>query len=120
MKNILLLPIIFTVMQGCSSIDQPVASRALVEHHFVADAPSVDLSLGTALSNSKTGAVLTINNQEAVVGAKFFAASGFICRKVIAKPSGQDIYCKNSDKGWFQVNKVISEYSEKAMSEVSL
>ncbi len=120
MKNIVVLSIILIVIQGCTSIDQPTASRSLVEHEFVAQAPSVDLSLSAALSNSKAGSVLAIEQQPTVMGDKFFAATGLTCRKLIAELTGQHIYCLNTQGGWFKVNKVISEYNEKIMPEVSL
>ena len=120
MKNIVLLSVMLTVAQGCSSIDQPKASRALVEHQYVAQAPTVDSSLSIALSNSKAGSVLSIEQQATLMGLKFFSATGLTCRKLTSEFAGQHIYCLNPKSSWFKVNKVISEYNDSDMSKAIL
>lgn len=120
MKNIFLLFAILIIVQGCSSIDQPTASRALVEQQFLIPTVSVDSSLSAALSNSKDGTALAIQDHAVVMGSKFFAASGLTCRKVSSMQTGQDIYCLNSEGSWFKVNNVISEYNEKNAREAGL
>jgi hypothetical protein len=120
MKNTLLLSVIFMMAQGCSSIDQPTASRALVDDQFFATAAPVNESLSAALSDSSEGAVLAIQDQPMVIGSKFFAATGLSCRKLNSKQTGQDIYCLNEQGGWFKVNKVISEYNENNLREAGL
>jgi hypothetical protein len=123
MKNIVLFSTICFLFQGCTSINQPTASRALVESQFVelSEFDSfIDLSLVSALSNAETGTVLAIEDQIVVIGSKYFAATGLNCRKAISEQGGQDIYCLDGQANWFKVNKVISEYKETEMSEVGL
>lgn len=120
MKNIFLFITILIFAQGCSSIDQPTASRALVEQQFVTPTVSVDLSLSAALSNSKDGTTLSVQKRALVMGSKFFAASGLTCRKVSSKQTGQEIYCLNGEGSWFKVNNVISEYNENDLREAGL
>jgi hypothetical protein len=120
MKNIVLLVVISTVIQGCTNISQPTASRALVEDVFVTPTASVDFSLSTALSNSQAGATLLIEQQTVVMGKKFFAATGLTCRKLTSEPADQHIYCLNIQGNWFKVERVISGYNENVMPEASL
>jgi hypothetical protein len=122
MKNIMLLAVLSTLIQGCTSISQPTASRPLVEHEFksLASAAAVDVSLSTALSNTKSGATFIIQEKSMVMGNTFFAATGLTCRKLISEQVGQHIYCLNNQGNWFQVKKVISEYNESDMTEATL
>ncbi|MFT7315620.1 MAG: hypothetical protein ACI9J5_003782 [Paraglaciecola sp.] len=120
MKNIVLLAVLSTFIQGCSSIVQPTASLPLVEHEFVIPIGSVDVSLSTALSNAKSGAAMNIHQQPAVMGERFFAATGLNCRKLTSVQAGQHIYCLNIQGNWFQVKKVISEYHESDIPRASL
>jgi hypothetical protein len=112
MKNIVLLAVLSTFIQGCTSIVQPTASIPLVEHEFVFPSGSVDVSLSTALSNAKAGAVLMIQQKPAVMGERFFAATGLTCRRLTSAQVGEFIYCLNTQSNWFKVKKVISEYRE--------
>ena len=120
MKKITLLAVLSILMQGCTSIAQPTASRPLVEHEFVTPSAIVDVSLSTLLSNAKTGAAVTIQKKPAVLGERFFAATGLNCRKVTSEQAGQHIYCLNMLGSWFQVKKVISEYQESDIPRASL
>jgi hypothetical protein len=120
MKTIILLSVILISLQGCTSIDQPTASRALVEGQFLVPAQAIDSSLSEALSNSKAGAALSVDGQVVVMGEQFFAAIGLNCRKVNSEQADKFIYCLNSQDVWFKVNKVIAEYNELDMLEVSL
>jgi hypothetical protein len=120
MKNIVLLAVLSIFIQGCTSIAQPTASLPLVEHEFVIPIGSVDVSLSTALSNTKTGAAMNIHQQPAVMGERFFAATGLNCRKLTSVQAGQHIYCLNIQGNWFQVKKVISEYHESDIPRASL
>ncbi|MFT5924865.1 MAG: hypothetical protein ACI9LE_001865 [Paraglaciecola sp.] len=120
MKNIVLLAVLSTLVQGCTSIAQPTASLPLVEHDFVIPTGSVDVSLSTALSNAKTGAAMNIHHQPAVMGERFFAATGLNCRKLTSVQAGQNIYCLNIQGNWFQVKKVISKYHESDTPRASL
>jgi len=120
MKNIVLLAIISTLIQGCTSVAQPTASRPLVEYEFVNPTVTVDLLLSTALSNAKVGVALVFEHEPAVMGDRFFAAIGLPCRKLTSKQTGQHIYCVNTQGNWFKVKRVISEYNESPIPEVSL
>jgi uncharacterized protein YceK len=120
MKNIVLLTFILILVQGCSSINQPTASRPLVENQFVTPTATVGVSLADALSYSTTGTVVDIEKQHSVIGSKFFAATGLTCRKLSSEERGQDIYCLNDQGSWFKVNKVISEYNESNLQEAGL
>lgn len=120
MKNTVLLFAILIFTQGCSSINQPTASRSLVEDQFVVPSSIVGVSLADVLANSTVGAVFAIQGEAVVMGSKFFAATGLTCRKLTVAISGQDIYCLNELGGWFKVNKVIAEYNENDMQEAGL
>jgi hypothetical protein len=120
MKKILLVALLSTLIQGCTSISQPTASRPLVEHKFVTSIASVKLSLGTALSNLTVGTTLIVEQIPAVMGEHFFAATGLSCRKLTLQQRGQNVYCLNAQGLWFKVKQVISEYNENNMSEVGL
>jgi hypothetical protein len=117
MKNTVLLFAFLIFAQGCTSINQPTASIALVNNQFVMPSATVGASLADALANSSVGTVLAVQDQAVVMGNKFFAAIGFTCRKLTLEQSGQDIYCLNELGDWFKVNKVISEYNENDMQE---
>lgn len=120
MKNIVLLSVLSTFIQGCTSIEQPTASRPLVEHEYVTPTASTNSFLNSSLSNAKAGEKLVVEQQPAVMGDVFFAASGLTCRKLITKQVGQNIYCLNTRGHWFKVKNVISEYNESVISEASL
>jgi hypothetical protein len=120
MKNKVLLLAVLIFAQGCTSINQPTASRALVENQFVTPAVIVGVSLADALANSSVGTVFAVQDQAVVMGNKFFAAVGLTCRKLTLEQSGQAIYCLNERGDWFKVNKVISEYTENDMQEADL
>jgi hypothetical protein len=120
MKKIVLLAVLSTLVQGCTSIVQPTASLPLVEHEFVFPSGSVDVSLSTALSNAKAGAAINLQQQPAVMGERFFAATGLTCRKLTAAQAGQYIYCLNIQGNWFKVKKVISDYHESNTPRASL
>jgi hypothetical protein len=120
MKNVMLLAVLSTFIQGCSSITQPTASRPLVAHEFVMPISSVDVSLSIALSNAKTGAAMNIHQQSVVMGERFFAATGLTCRKLTSVQAGQHVYCLNIQGNWFQIKKVISEYHESDIPKASL
>ncbi len=120
MKKILLLALLSSLIQGCTSISQPTASRPLVENKFVTPIASVESSLGVALSNLNAGSDLVVDQQPAVMGEIFFAATGLNCRKLTLHHLGQNVYCLNAQGRWFKVKRVISEYNENDMSEVGL
>ena len=120
MKNIVLLAVLSTLIQGCTSIAQPTASRPLVENEFVIPSAPVNVSLSTALSNAEAGVEMIIQQKPAVFGERFFAATGLTCRKLTSVLTGQAIYCLNTDSSWFKVKKVISEYHESDTPRASL
>ena len=120
MKKILLITVLSILIQGCTSIAQPTASRPLVEHKLVTPMASVESSLGVALSNVKPGTTLIVEQQPAVMGENFFAAIGLSCRRLTLQQLGQNVYCLNAQGRWFKVKQVISEYNENDMSKVGL
>ncbi|MFT7412411.1 MAG: hypothetical protein ACI9J4_000768 [Paraglaciecola sp.] len=120
MKKIVLLAILSTLIQGCTSIVQPTASRTLVENEFVTSITSVDPSLSSALTDTKAGKILEIGQQPTVLGDSFFAATGLTCRKLTSQQTGLHIYCLNIQGNWFKVKKVISEYNENYMPRAGL
>ena len=120
MKNIVLVVIVSIFIQGCTSIAQPTASRPLVEHKFVTATEPVVSSLGVALSNNKSGTDLVVGIQPAIMGDRYFAATGLSCRKLTLQQQEQQIYCLNSKGNWFKIKQVISEYNENDMPEGSL
>jgi hypothetical protein len=120
MKNIALIVVISIFIQGCTSIEQPTASRALVEEVVVGPTESVEFSLSTALFNSQAGSHLLIEQQPAVMGDTFFAATGLTCRKLHSEQAGPYTFCLNIQGNWFKVKRVISEYNEHVISGASL
>jgi hypothetical protein len=112
MKTIALLCLSFIFLQGCSSVAQPKASLNLVEEQFDVPNEPVDEALHDALSNLATNSTFFLSEKTTIIGDKFFAASGFTCRKLKYEEVGFDLFCKNQDDVWFKVNKVISEYNE--------
>lgn len=121
MKNFILLSGLFFLLSSCTSIEQPIASRPLVEKQDVSSKiPISSSSLSSALSNKKVGDVLVIGQQRVVMGNQFFAATGLTCRKLTTEVSGQNTYCLDIQGHWFKVNRVISEYSEGATLGVNL
>jgi hypothetical protein len=114
MKNIVLLVLLSSLIQGCTSISQPTASTPLVENalKFFTSTAFVDFSLSEALFDLKTGAKLVIEQQPAVMGDKYFAATGNTCRKLTLEKLGQRTYCLNNLGSWYKVKRVISEYNE--------
>jgi hypothetical protein len=114
MKNIMLLAVLSSLIQGCTSISQPTASTPLVENalEFSTSTAFLDFSLSEALFDLKTGAKLVIEQHPAVMGEKYFAATGNTCRKLTLEKLGQRIYCLNNLGSWHKVKRVISEYNE--------
>ena len=120
MKNIVLLAVLSTLIQGCTSIAQPTASRPLVENEFVIPSAPVNVSLSTALFNAEAGVEMIIQQKPAVFGERFFAATGLNCRKLTSELGGQHIYCLDIQGSWFQINNVISEYQDSDIPRASL
>ncbi|MDO6691948.1 hypothetical protein Q4574_01570 [Aliiglaciecola sp. 3_MG-2023] len=114
MKKLSSFFLLSILLQGCTSIDQPVASRALVEHEFVSDAVPVSTALQAILSQSSLSKQVQINGKPAVLGKTFFAASGKTCRKAQFVSDGQRVYCQANSGDWYAVSPVLASYSEAA------
>lgn len=117
MKKFVVLFSSLFLIQGCTSVTQPVAKRALVEHEYSNPASSVSSEFANALQNSKVGSSQTIRTQTFTFGQAFFSASGLNCRKVLVESVSDTIYCQRADNDWYQVNRVISEYSDGTFKE---
>ncbi|WP_133468396.1 hypothetical protein [Paraglaciecola marina] len=103
------------LLQGCSSIEQPVASRALVEYEFGNGAVVLPLNQQLVLSQADDDKSVQLGNKKAELGPIFFAASGKNCRKVKFIKGGQRVYCKTRAGDWYAVNPVLATYSEVAI-----
>ncbi len=112
MKKLSSFFLLSILLQGCTSIDQPIASRALVEHEFVSDAKPVSSTQQVILSQSSMSTNVQIDGKPAVLGKPFFAASGKTCRKVQFMLDGQRVYCKTNNGDWYAVSPVLASYSE--------
>lgn len=115
-KFVVLFSSVF-LFQGCASVTQPVAKRALVEHEYSNPASSVSSDFAKVLQTAKNNDSRVINNQTFTFGQSFFSASGLNCRKVAVETASYTIYCKRADNDWYQVNRVISEYSDGNIKE---
>ena len=117
MRNILCLLFASLYMVGCSSINQPVASRALVEYTFSSEQKNVPSAFWQTLSSAKFGNEIIINQQPAELGQQYFSANGRTCRKILWRDNNIDslarVICKSSkDDSWQYVKSVMSEYIE--------
>ena len=111
MKKIVIAISSLFVFQGCSSIEQPVAKRPLVEQAYVYPSATTNETLASALSNGESGLSILDNGQEIVLGNRFFAASGWTCRKLDYKRSQTKTFCF-ANTLWFEAKNVIAEYTE--------
>ncbi|MEP4891751.1 MAG: DVU3141 family protein [Aliiglaciecola sp.] len=114
MKKLSSFFLLSILVQGCTSIDQPIASRALVEHEFVTDVPLVSSAQQAILSQSSVTKSVQLNGQSAILGKPFFSASGKTCRKVKFLVDGQRVYCQTDNGGWYPVSPVLASYNEAA------
>ncbi|MDC0603148.1 hypothetical protein OAP14_09015 [Aliiglaciecola sp.] len=117
MRKVIILFSALVIFQGCSSVSQPVAQRPLVEHQYSNPASSVSPALANALESANAGDSRTIKNQAITFGHVFFAASGLHCRKALRSEKSDSLYCKRASNDWYQVSRVISEYSETNTAE---
>ncbi len=112
MKNIVLLLVIGTLMQGCANVSQPTASRPLVDKKVMGKTTPVDISINSILDNAKSGESVQANQHSMVLGSKFVSATGLTCRKLVSDKAGLDVYCLNLNNHWFKVKRVISEATQ--------
>ncbi|MEP2651479.1 MAG: hypothetical protein ABJH06_05725 [Paraglaciecola sp.] len=112
MKILSSLLLLGTLFQGCSSIDQPIASRALVENEFGPDIVLLSSEQQLVFSKDSNTRQVQINGKQAELGQVFFAASGKICRKVQFLVDGQRVYCKTDKGSWYAVSPVLASYNE--------
>jgi hypothetical protein len=102
---------------ACSSITQPVASRALVEYTFGSERETVPSALWQELSTAGLGEKIVIEQQYAELGQQYFAANGRTCRKLLWIDANIDslprVTCKSTEDGsWQYIKPVMSEYIE--------
>jgi hypothetical protein len=100
------------LVQGCTSINQPTASRSLVEHNHIISIPAQNDYMQKQLSHSQSGVIINLGDETGTLGPRFFAASGVTCRKAFAETTDQRVYCLNALKQWYKVKAVISVYHE--------
>lgn len=113
MKNISCILLSVSVLAGCAGIDQPIASRPLVEHDFETQETLVPESLWSQFSDADSKTQITVQSSYAQLSAPFFAANGKTCRKLIFAQATTQVACQSSDKtSWYYVKPVLAEYSE--------
>ena len=117
MRNICSLLLVTFYLVGCTSINQPVASRALVEYSFISKQNNVPSEFWQDLSTARYGKKIVIDQQSAKLGQQYFAANGRTCRKLMWIDSNFDslprVTCKSTqDDSWHYVKPVMSEYIE--------
>jgi hypothetical protein len=117
MKNIFSLLLATCCLSACSSISQPVASRALVEYTFVSKQNNVPSTVWQELSTARFGKRIVINQKQAELGQQYFSANGRTCRKLVWIDTNSDslprVTCKSAlDESWQYVKPVMSEYIE--------
>jgi hypothetical protein len=117
MKFILGITLTVLLTSGCvSRIDQPVASRPLVENVVILATESIPQMHWTKLSNAMAGAMLTIDGDKMILGERYIAASGDTCialypADMIAKRS--TTVCNGKDSmEWHYARPVIAFHSE--------
>lgn len=106
----LLASVVF--FQGCSSINQPTASRPLVEHTYIGESRPESDDMQIVLSRNAEGDSFRAKNETGVVGAEFFSATGVRCKKVTFVNGGPLVFCLNGLKQWYKVRPVISQYNK--------
>ena len=117
MKNIFSLLLATFYVMGCSSISQPVASRALVEYTFVSEQDNVPSTAWQELSSARFGKKIAIDQKYAELGQQYFSANGRTCRTLLWIDANIDalprVTCKSTqDDSWQYVKPVMSEYIE--------
>lgn len=118
MKFILGITLTVLLTSGCvSRIDQPVASRPLVENVVILATESVPQVHWSKLSNETAGSMLTIDGNKMVLGQRYIAASGHTCialqpTDTIAKRSSTVCNRKDSIE-WHYARPVIAFHTEK-------
>jgi hypothetical protein len=117
MRNIFSLLLATFYVMGCSSISQPVASRALVEYTFATEQDNVPSTVWQELSNARFGKKVAIDQKYAELGQTYFSANGRTCRTLLWIDANVDalprVTCKSiQDDSWQYVKPVMSEYIE--------
>ncbi|GAC13304.1 DVU3141 family protein [Aliiglaciecola lipolytica] len=112
MKKLSSLILLGILLQGCTSIDQPVASRALVDHDYAIQTAPVSAEQQTILSQTYHANTVQLDGKPAILGKPFFAASGRTCRKVQFIVDGQRVFCKTTEGDWYPIVPVLASYSE--------
>jgi hypothetical protein len=118
MKFILGITLTVLLTSGCvSRIDQPVASRPLVENVIILATESVPQMHWSALSNETSGSLINIDGNKMVIGERYVAASGDTCialqyAELVATRS--TTVCNGKDSiEWHYARPVIAFHTEK-------
>jgi hypothetical protein len=117
MRNIFSLLLATYYLVGCSSVSQPVASRALVEHTFATEQNNVPSAVWQDLSTARMGKKIAIDQKYVELGQAYFSANGRTCRTLLWIDANIDalprVTCKSTqDDSWQYVKPVMSEYVE--------
>ena len=116
MKKFWIILGICSVFQGCTAIQQPVATRQLVEDSTTSGFPTVAAELNQLLSNQQENSSVIWEGQTAMLGKRFFSATGKTCRKVTIEQLGDRVFCQGEDNQWFTVQPVLAEYQSEQVS----
>lgn len=117
MKFILGISLTILLTSGCvSRIDQPVASRPLVENVVILATESVPQMHWSKLSIETSGSTLTIDGHKMVLGERYIAASGDTCialQSVDAMVKRSTTVCNGKDSlEWHYARPVIAFHTE--------
>lgn len=115
MKNLFLVPPIMFLITACSTIEQPIASRPLVEQNFTNKYLQLPENSWDPLANSVVGQVVNLSSQQVKLDKLYFSATGKQCRQLFFPNDLLRIACRDAiGSQWFLVKPVISEYIEPA------
>lgn len=110
MNRLTSILILCAAVQGCSSIDQPVASRALVDYQMVSELRPVKTNFNDVLNRTSNSETVILNGQQALLGESFFSAAGKTCRKVSFIEQGERVYCQAESNQWFEIESILADY----------
>jgi hypothetical protein len=102
---------------GCTSIDQPVAQRELVNEYYSIDRQTVSDEFWNSLLKKNEGHTLTLEGQSVSLGKLYVSATGQICRKIFwqkeTSANTSNLSCKSSlNNSWYFVEAVLAEYTD--------
>lgn len=113
MKKLFCLSALVLLVSACSSIEQPIASRLLVEQNVANVYQELPKNVWSDLSNAATGAVVYLESQQVSLDKLYFSANGKQCRQLLFPNDSLRISCRIGEAAkWYLVKPVISEYIE--------